>query len=161
MFFIPNQEALDRLFLRKEHDLAQELMCPDDISGGQQGSVACYREYGKKNQANDKVSDNTNCHYLIKKHKHNWQQNCRIEFRLASASPAYNISLHILFIMFNILHFSIISKKQKAMDINRSYPIDRQFADIVKKHQSASFLEEQLKFLMTNAPTIDDQLLAH
>ena len=84
IFFIPNQTALDRIFVKDEYDLKEELSSPNNISGGNQGSVACYLELDKKNKPN--TIDG-----VFNEDKNNWYERARIEFRLASSSLNYNL----------------------------------------------------------------------
>jgi hypothetical protein len=76
IFFIPNQAALDRIFVKDEYDLCEELSSPNNISGGNQGSIACYLELDKKNKPNTVDG-------FFNDEKNNWHEIARIEFRLA------------------------------------------------------------------------------
>ena len=150
IFFIPNQLSLDRLFLRNNYDLKDKLMSPQNISGGNQGSIACYLELNKKNLDNKLNTDFTNLDYNIKNHQYNWQKYARIEFRLASASLEYNPYLHICFIMIIILE-SIISYDDKItyQPITKSYNIVKKFyADqednLILRYQENNFCDKKI-----------------
>jgi len=145
IFFIPNQAALDRIFLRNEYDLWEELSSPNDISGGNQGSIGCYLELNKKNQPNTKEG-------FFNEYKNNWHERARIEFRLASSSLNYNIYLHTFFVMI-ITFEAILTYQETSKNIpnNNSYNIPRVFADdgvdsLKLRFLKGNFFEEKLNF---------------
>ncbi len=145
IFFIPNQAALDRIFVKDEYDLKEELSSPNNISGGNQGSIACYLELNKKNKPN--TIDG-----FFNDDKSNWHERARIEFRLASATYDYDIYLHVFFVM--IITLEAILKYQennKILPNNNSYSIPRIFADddldsIKSRYENVDFFKEKINF---------------
>ena len=143
IFFIPNQAALDRIFVKDEYDLKEELSSPNNISGGNQGSVACYLELDKKNKPN--TIDG-----VFNEDKNNWYERARIEFRLASSSLNYNIYLHTFFVM--IIALEAVLKYQKNSQtkaIENSYEIPRAFAgddleSVKSRYEKGNFFEEKI-----------------
>ena len=149
IFFIPNQAALDRIFVKDEYDLCEELSSPNNISGGNQGSIAYYLELDKKNKPN--IVDG-----FFNDEKNNWHERPRIEFRLASSSPNYNIYLHTFFVM--IIALEAVLKYQQnnqTTAISNSYNIPRIFADdaldsLESRYEKGNFFEEKLNFFKEN-----------
>ena len=78
IFFVPNQESLDRLFLKEDYGLQEKLMSPHDISGGNKGSIACYLEKNKKDLPNNLDINFDNLSYKVLDHQYDWQKNSRI-----------------------------------------------------------------------------------
>ena len=149
IFFIPNQAALDRIFVKDEYDLCEELSSPNNISGGNQGSIACYLELDKKNKPNTVDG-------FFNDEKNNWQERARIEFRLASSSPNYNIYLHTFFVMIIALEATLRYKENnKTIPINNSYNIPRIFSDdaldsIESRYEKENFFKEKIDFFKKN-----------
>lgn len=164
IFFIPNQENLDRLFLKEKYSLQEKLMSPNDISGGNQGSIACYLEKNKKNLPNDFDINVDDLNYKILDHEHKWQKNARIEFRLASASLEYNLELHIFFVMLIVLE-SLISyqENQNYQATKNSYPIPEKFYhqeedNIVLRYKNNSFFKNKITLFSKRYPKLAEQL---
>lgn len=150
IFFIPNQESLDRLLLKEKYLLQDKLMSPHDISGGNQGSIACYLEKNKKNLPNNLDLNFDNLSYKTSDHECDWQKNARIEFRLASTSVEYRLELHILFVMIIILESVILYQKDvKYEEIKDSYQLPEKFYhhkddNIVSRYQNSSFFKDKI-----------------
>ncbi|XQW84392.1 hypothetical protein ACOYR1_14805 [Thalassotalea piscium] len=103
ILFLPEQDAYERLRLKADFGLNDELCSPTDISGGHQGSIALYRQYGKHNQI---LGENV----LIVNHlneplvKHiNWQKEARVEHRLGASSLHYNAYINVVFALLNVI----------------------------------------------------------
>ncbi len=164
IFFIPNQENLDRLFLKEKYSLQDKLMSPNDISGGNQGSIACYLEKNKKNLPNDFDISADDLNYQILNREHKWQKNARIEFRLASASFEYNLELHILFVMLIVLE-SVISyqENQNYQATQNSYPIPEKFYhqeedNVVMRYKNDSFFKNKIALFSKRYPELAGQM---
>ncbi len=88
--------------------------------------------------------------------KNNWHERPRIEFRLASSSPNYNIYLHTFFVM--IIALEAVLKYQQnnqTTAISNSYNIPRIFADdaldsVESRYEKGNFFEEKLNFFKEN-----------
>jgi hypothetical protein len=156
IFFIPNQKSLDRLFLKKDYDLKEQLMSPHEISGGTKGSIACYLEKNKKDLPNNLKLNCDNLHYKIADHKYDWQKNSRVEFRLASADLEYDLKLHIVFIMLAILESLIIyDEDKKYHQMKTTYKVPRKFYDsesdnIIKRYEDGLFLDKKTHLFSRN-----------
>lgn len=102
LFYCPEEEAFNRLSLKKQYDLSNELSSPEDISGGTTGSVAFYKEIGKHGQLLGEkplVYDQFG-NPLVK--EINWERFSRIEHRLGSSSIYYNPYLCSLYALANM-----------------------------------------------------------
>ncbi len=102
LIYLPEQEAFERLALRKHYGLDAELSSPFDISGGHQGSIALYKELGKHNQ---KMGAKT----LLVDHlerpvveDYDWHQTARVEHRLGASSARYNPWFNTVFALANL-----------------------------------------------------------
>jgi len=103
LLYLPEEEAFERFALKSKYGLAEELCSPNDISGGHQGSIALYKEWGKHNQAMGETP-------LLFDHQHkaivtkkNWQATARIEHRLGASSTCYNAYINIVFALVNVI----------------------------------------------------------
>jgi len=102
LFFLPEEDAFERLKLKTKYGLSAELCSPDDISGGHQGSIALYRKVGKHNQplgCEPILYDHRNT--VIAQHE-NWQATARVEHRLGAASELYNVYINVLYVLLNV-----------------------------------------------------------
>lgn len=103
LLYLPEEEAFDRFALKSKFGLAQELCSPSDISGGHQGSIALYKQFGKHNQAMGEQAilydylDNVIVSESL------WQTTARIEHRLGAASVHYNAYVNVIFGLLNII----------------------------------------------------------
>ena len=154
LFFTPNQESLDRFFLKEKYSLQNELMSPYDISGGTKGSIACYLKKNKKDLPNDLNINFENLNYKIAYQQKNWQRNSRIEFRLASASLEYNIKLHILFIMLIMLESVLLYQEDKQYrQLKTKYKIPRKFYhihddNVILRYKNDSFFSKKIELFL-------------
>lgn len=103
LLYLPEHDAFERLKLKSEYGLNDELCSPIDISGGHQGSIALYREYGKHNQmlGEDVLIVNHLNEPLVK--QVNWQRTARVEHRLGAASLHYNAYVNVVFALLNVI----------------------------------------------------------
>ncbi|WP_281561488.1 hypothetical protein [Thalassomonas sp. RHCl1] len=103
LLYLPEADAFERLALKSRYGLAKELCSPVDISGGHQGSIALYKQYGKHNQdmgVEPLLYDAANQVLLSRK---NWQKTARIEHRLGASSKHYNPYLNVVFALANLI----------------------------------------------------------
>lgn len=162
VFFLPNQAALDRLLIKEQYNLQDKLMSPDDISGGNQGSIAAYLKLNKKNKPNNMPINLENITYQIAPNQANWQKNARIEFRLASSSYDYNLNLHISFILIIILESIIRYDKNRLYSCNeKKYALPKKFSDInddniIARYKKANFFAQKNEFFMQNLADADE-----
>jgi len=103
LLFLPEEDAFKRLTLRQDYGLDAELSSPVLLSGGHQGSIALYREKGKRNQAMGLeplffATDNSVLHYAG-----DWRKTARVEHRIGATSKNYDPYLNMLFILINVL----------------------------------------------------------
>lgn len=103
LLYLPEHDAFERLKLKSDYGLNDELCSPIDISGGHQGSIALYREYGKHNQmlGEDVLIVNHLNEPLVK--QVNWQKTARLEHRLGAASIHYNAYVNVVFALLNVI----------------------------------------------------------
>lgn len=154
IFFIPNQESLDRLFLKEDYGLQEKLLSPHDISGGNKGSIACYLEKNKKDLPNNLDINFDNLGYKVLDHQYDWQKNSRIEFRLASAGSEYSVQLHIFFVMLVVLESLILyDEDKKYRALKTTYSIPRKFYDcnldnVVSRYESGLFFDKKTKLFL-------------
>jgi hypothetical protein len=142
VFFIADQASLDRLLLRNEYNLHDELMSPHDISGGNQGSIAYYAEKNKKNVVNHLDTDFTKLKYAINKSVEDWHKFARIEFRLASSSKAYQLDLHLLFILINIyLATEYFAPQKPVTEDKQSYSLPEYFKHAKEDNITSRFIK--------------------
>ncbi|MGB1263444.1 MAG: hypothetical protein ACPG52_11070 [Cognaticolwellia sp.] len=103
LIYLPEEEAFERLALKKKYGLAAELCSPVDISGGHQGSVALYRDKGKHNQKMGVepliYDDKSN----VVVSQDNWQKTARIEHRLGASSMCYSPYLNVIYALLNVV----------------------------------------------------------
>lgn len=103
LLYLPEEEAFERLKLREQYGLFEELCSPNDISGGHQGSIALYKEVGKHNQlmgAEPLLYDQNNNVMLS---TYDWQKTARVEHRLGASSIYYNAYTNVVFGLINLV----------------------------------------------------------
>lgn len=103
LLYLPEEEAFERLTLKQRYGLTKELSSPSDISGGHQGSIALYKQWGKHNQQMGEeviVYDEHNNPSITFK---NWEKTARIEHRLGASSVDYNPYVNIVYILMNVI----------------------------------------------------------
>lgn len=111
LLFLPEHDAYERLSLKSKYGLDDELCSPTDISGGHQGSIALYRQYGKHNQIlgeNILIVNHLN-EPLVK--QVNWQKTSRIEHRLGASSIHYNAYVNVVYALLNVIDAVEIYRK--------------------------------------------------
>jgi hypothetical protein len=104
LLYLPEPEAFERLLLKTQYGLAHELCSPTDISGGHQGSIALYKQWGKHNQrmGMQTLVMGTKAQALVE--QQNWQQTARIEHRLGASSVHYDAHLNVIFALANLIN---------------------------------------------------------
>ena len=103
LLYLPEEAAFERLALKTQFGLAQELCSPIDISGGHQGSVALYRELGKHNQHMGEQVLLYDQYHQVLSAQHNWQKTARIEHRLGASSKLYNPYANVIYALLNVI----------------------------------------------------------
>jgi len=102
LLYSPEEEAFERLSLKKKYDLALELSSPQDISGGHQGSIALYKELGKHNQKIGETPQLYDAESNVVATTQDWRPLSRVEHRLGSASLHYNPYANVAFALANL-----------------------------------------------------------
>lgn len=154
IFFLPNQESLDRLFLKEKYNLQDKLMSPSEISGGTKGSIAYYFEKNKKGLPNNLNLNFDDLNYKISDQQSDFQKNSRIEFRLASASLEYNLQLHILFVMLVMLESIILYEEDiKYNRLRNVYELPKKFYhdkfdNIVSRYEAGLFFDKKINLFL-------------
>jgi len=103
LLYLPEEAAFERLALKTQYGLAQELCSPVDISGGHQGSVALYKKVGKHNQKMGEEPLLYDEYNKVLSVQRNWQKTARIEHRLGASSIDYNPYINVLYGLLNII----------------------------------------------------------
>ena len=103
LLFLPEEDAFKRLALRKNYALDAELSSPFTLSGGHQGSIALYKQWGKHNQAMGVEPQFYGLNNKVLSYSGDWKKTARVEHRLGATSRAYDPYLNILFILLNTL----------------------------------------------------------
>lgn len=103
LLYLPEEAAFERLALKTQYGLAQELCSPVDISGGHQGSIALYKKLGKHNQKMGEEPLLYDSHNNVLSVQQNWKKTARIEHRLGAASIYYNPFINVLYGLINVL----------------------------------------------------------
>ncbi|MFT5313049.1 MAG: hypothetical protein ACI8Z9_001533 [Paraglaciecola sp.] len=103
LLFLPEEDAFKRLTLRKDYALDAELSSPFTLSGGHQGSIALYKQWGKHNQAMGLEPQFYGLNNTVLSYSGDWKKTARVEHRLGATSRAYDPYLNILFILLNTL----------------------------------------------------------
>tara|TARA_B110000014_G_scaffold263746_1_gene261622 strand:- start:5132 stop:6268 length:1137 start_codon:yes stop_codon:yes gene_type:complete len=103
LLYLPEEEAFERLALKTQYGLADELCSPVDISGGHQGSIALYKKLGKHNQAMGRKTLLVDRHNDDLLFESRWKETARIEHRLGASSLAYCPYVNVIFALLNII----------------------------------------------------------
>lgn len=103
LLYLPEEEAYERLKLRDQYGLFDELCSPNDISGGHQGSIALYKKIGKHNQpmGEEALLYDQNNNVLVS--TFDWQKTARVEHRLGASSLHYNAYANVVFGLLNLI----------------------------------------------------------
>ncbi|MBU2894544.1 hypothetical protein KO495_14635 [Colwellia sp. D2M02] len=115
LLYLPEEEAFERFKLKSYYGLAQELCSPYNISGGHQGSIALYKEYGKHNQRMGEEPLLFDLQNNVLLSAHNWHKTARVEHRLGASSKAYNAYVNVLFALANVA--DAIEAYQQGVDL--------------------------------------------
>lgn len=103
LLYLPEEEAFERLKLKEQYGLTEELCSPNDISGGHQGSIALYKKVGKHNQLMGEeplLYDHNN---KVVRSTSDWKKTARIEHRLGASSIYYNAYTNVVFGLLNLI----------------------------------------------------------
>ncbi|WDE14653.1 hypothetical protein H3N35_24525 [Thalassomonas haliotis] len=103
LLYLPEEDAFERLALKSRYGLAKELCSPVDISGGHQGSIALYKQYGKHNQDMGVEPLLYGAGNQVLLSRKNWRKTARIEHRLGASSCHYNPYLNVVFALANLI----------------------------------------------------------
>jgi len=103
LLYMPESDAFERLALKDKYGLADELCSPTDISGGHQGSIALYKEYGKHNQAMGVEALIVDQFEQALISEQNWQKTARIEHRLGASSVDYDPYVNVIYALGNLI----------------------------------------------------------
>jgi len=103
LLYMPEVDAFERLALKHKYGLADELCSPTDISGGHQGSIALYKEYGKHNQPMGVEPLIVDQYEQVLVSKQNWQKTARIEHRLGASSVDYDPYINVIYALGNLI----------------------------------------------------------
>lgn len=128
LLYLPEPEAYQRLLLKTHFGLAQELCSPCDISGGHQGSIALYKQFGKHNQAMGITPLLFSANNEVLVTQQNWRMSARIEHRLGASSVYYNAFYNVIFALLNLIDALHVYKRQscikllKPMSNNKKLP---------------------------------------
>jgi len=102
LLFLPEQEAFDRLQLKQRFGLEKELCSPDDLSGGHQGSIALYKQWGKHNQMMGVIPLLYDGKGRVLTSIQDWRPLSRVEHRLGAASQYFNSYVNVVFALANL-----------------------------------------------------------
>ena len=102
LIYLPEEEAFERLGLKRNYQLDAELSSPEDISGGHQGSIALYKQHGKHNQLMGETPLIIGLNQQVLLSQIDWHATARVEHRLGAASLRYNPYLNVLFALANV-----------------------------------------------------------
>ena len=114
LLYLPEEEAFERLLLKDNYGLSDELCSPNDISGGHQGSIALYKKIGKHNQqmgVEPLIYDQYN--NVLLTHA-DWEKTARIEHRLGASSKYYNAYVNVIFGLLNIIKALEVYKNKQC-----------------------------------------------
>lgn len=103
LLFLPEEDAFKRLALRKDYELDAELSSPFILSGGHQGSIALYKQWGKHDQEMGLEPQFYGLNNRVLSYSGDWRKTARVEHRLGATSSAYDPYLNIMFILLNTL----------------------------------------------------------
>ena len=102
ILYLPEEEAFERLKLREQYGLFEELCSPNDISGGHQGSIALYKKIGKHNQPMGEEALLYDHNNNVMLSTYDWQKTARVEHRLGASSVYYNAYTNVVFGLLNL-----------------------------------------------------------
>ncbi|ABM04313.1 conserved hypothetical protein [Psychromonas ingrahamii 37] len=117
LLYLPEPEAYQRLLLKTDFGLAQELCSPTDISGGHQGSIALYKKFGKHNQDMGVTPLIYSANNEVLVTQQNWQESARIEHRLGASSLFYNPFYNVIFALLNLIDALHVYKRGSCIKL--------------------------------------------
>jgi hypothetical protein len=117
LLYLPEPEAYQRLLLKTHFGLAQELCSPCDISGGHQGSIALYKQFGKHNQEMGVTPLIYSANNEVLVTQKNWRMSARIEHRLGASSVFYNPFYNVIFALLNLIDALHVYKSQSCIKL--------------------------------------------
>lgn len=123
LLYLPEEAAFERLVLKTQYGLAQELCSPVDISGGHQGSVALYKKLGKHNQNMGEEPLLYDEYNKVLSVQRNWQKTARIEHRLGASSVKYNPYVNVLYGLLNVIEAIEAYEKNEYLFIPKFVPV--------------------------------------
>ena len=123
LLFLPEEAAFERLKLKSQYGLSQELCSPADISGGHQGSIALYRMLGKHNQKMGEEPLLYDVNNKVLTVQTDWKKTARIEHRLGASSVAYNAYANVIYALLNIIDAIDIYEKKPNIEVVKFTPI--------------------------------------
>ena len=138
LLYLPEEAAFERLALKTQYGLAQELCSPVDISGGHQGSIALYKKLGKHNQNMGEEPLLYDSHNNVLSVQQNWQKTARIEHRLGAASIQYNPFVNVLFGLINVVDAVQAYEKETSLLTDSFTPISLPPSLFTDKDNSAN-----------------------
>jgi len=148
LLYLPEEEAFERLKLRDQYGLFEELCSPNDISGGHQGSIALYNKVGKHNQlmGEEPLLYDQNNNVMVS--TYDWQKTARVEHRLGASSAHYNAYTNVVFGLINLVealeHYSADNDKEfKADEVSMNVLPESLFDTKDKKGALSLFIENE------------------
>ncbi|WP_147271851.1 hypothetical protein [Corallincola holothuriorum] len=118
--FLPEEEAYERLKLKTVYGLTDELSSPDNLSGGHQGSIALYRQWGKHNQPMGVEALLVDAQQNTLTTHQDWRKTARIEHRIGAASRYFSPHLNVVYALANVVDVLHSRQKGALMPIGRS-----------------------------------------
>ena len=167
LLFLPEHDAYERLTLKSKYGLNDELCSPTDISGGHQGSIALYRQYGKHNQilGEDVLIVNHLNEPLVK--QVNWQKTARIEHRLGASSLHYNAYVNVVFALLNVVDAIKVFRYDSGKNVANAHsspPVSKPLPSSLlddEKGLGAYSLFEQDNWFEQGLNEIEQLMIAH
>ena len=123
LLYLPEEAAFERLALKTQFGLSQELCSPVDISGGHQGSVALYKKLGKHNQQMGEEPLLYDEYNKVLSVQQNWHKTARIEHRLGASSINYNPYINVIFGLLNVIDAIEAYKKGQYLLFPKFSPV--------------------------------------
>jgi len=138
LLYLPEEAAFERLTLKTQYGLAQELCSPVDISGGHQGSIALYKKFGKHNQNMGEEPLLYDSYNKVLSVKQNWQKTARIEHRLGASSIRYNPFINVLYGLINVVDAVQAYEQESHLFTDTFTPISLPLSLFTDKENSAA-----------------------
>lgn len=139
LLYSPEEEAFQRLSLKQDYKLHDELSSPSNLSGGHQGSVALYKELGKHNQILGAYNNETKTY--------GWQALSRVEHRLGASSQLYNPYLNCAFALLNLFEALVEPTKKTVIPNFNAQIMPKSLKESYELFKQSNWFEEQLNRL--------------